>query len=244
MRIVSIMVAGGIWTVLSWSQSTSGSAPVPDRLIADPQHYHLEFQNQWVRVIREKIGPHESALLHRHPAPGAVVIYLTDQNILQTQENGSTRSAEHKAGDATWSSPSAHQARNLSDRPFEAIAIEPKAGVAGAAAPVSAAENKLEAAIVDPQHYHVEFENDLVRVIRFPMGAHDKTLMHTHPATGAVIVALTDQNTRQTLADGTSREIRHKAGEAWWGAPNIAHQDENANDTRAVVIRIELKQAR
>jgi quercetin dioxygenase-like cupin family protein len=90
----------------------------------------------------------------------------------------------------------------------------------------------------------VEFENDLVRVIRFPMEPHDKTLMHTHPSTGAVIVALTDQHTRQTLADGTSREIRHKAGEAWWGAPNIAHQDENANDARAVVIRIELKQAR
>ena len=97
---------------------------------------------------------------------------------------------------------------------------------------------------MDPKHYHVEFENDLVRVIRFPMAPHDKTAMHTHPPTGAVIVALTDQNTRQTMANGTTRAISHKAGEAWWGAPNIAHQDENASDTRSEVIRIELKGVR
>jgi quercetin dioxygenase-like cupin family protein len=193
-----------------------------------------------VRVIREKMGPHETAPRHRHPEPG-VVVFLTDQNISQTSEDGSTRVVRHKAGDVAWSPASTHKDENLNDAAFEYVEIEPKGG---AAAPPSAAENKLEAAIVDPKHYHVEFENDLVRVIRFPMEPHDKTLLHTHPSTGAVIVALTDQNTRQTLADGAAREIRHKAGEAWWGAPNFAHQDENKSDTRAVVIRIELKQAR
>jgi len=173
-----------------------------------------------------------------------VVVFLTDQNIFQTQEDGSTRMVRHKAGDVAWLPAGTHKGENRSDATFESVEIDPQKSAGGATAPVSAAENKLEAALVDPKHYHVEFENDLVRVIRFPMEPHDKTLMHTHPSTGAVIVALTDQNTRQTLADGTSREIRHKAGEAWWGAPNIAHQDENASDTRSVVIRIELKPAR
>jgi len=234
MRSVWIVVAGSALLSLGWSQSL-------DPLIADPQHYRLEFQNQWVRVIREKMGPHENAMRHQHPEPGGVVVFLTDQNILQTAEDGSTRVVRHKAGDVTWAPASTHKGENLNDAAFEYVEVEPKGGTA---APPSAAENKLEAAVVDSGHYRVEFENDLVRVIRFPMEPHDKTLMHTHPPTGAVIVALTDQNTRQTLADGTAREIRHKAGEAWWGAPNIAHRDENASDARAVVIRIELKQAR
>ena len=228
-------MAGSVFLAAGWAQDS-------DPVIADPQHHHLEFQNQWVRIIREKMGPHENAT--RHAEPGSVVVFLTDQNISETQENGSTRMVRHKAGDVVWSPAGTHKDENRSDATFESVVIEPKKAAGGTAAPASAAENKLEAAIVDPKHYHVEFENDLVRVIRFPMEPHDKTLMHTHPSTGAVIVALTDQNTRQTLADGTSREIRHKAGEAWWGAPNIAHQDENASDKRAVVIRIELKQAR
>jgi quercetin dioxygenase-like cupin family protein len=215
-----------------------------DPVIADPQHYHLEFQNQWVRIIREKIGPRENTARQQRPEPGSVVVFLTDQNIFETQEDGSARVVRHQAGDVAWQPAGAHKDETRSDATFESVEIEPKKAAGGAAAPPSVAENKLEAAIVDPKHYHVEFENDLVRVIRFPMEPHDKTLMHTHPPTGAVIVALTDQNTRQTLADGTAREIQHKAGEAWWGAPNIAHQDENASDKRSEVIRIELKQGR
>jgi quercetin dioxygenase-like cupin family protein len=237
MRSVWIVVAGSVLLATGWSQNL-------DSVIADPQHFHLEFQNQWVRIIREKMGPRESTARQRLPASGSVVVFLTDQNISETMEDGSTRMVRHKAGDVSWSPAGTHKDENRNDSTFESVVIEPKRSAGGATAPPSDAENKLEAAIVDPKHYHVEFENELVRVIRFPMEPHDKTLMHTHPSTGAVIVALTDQYTRQTLADGTAREIRHKAGEAWWGAPNIAHQDENASDTRAVVIRIELKQAR
>ena len=203
MRSIRIVVAGSVFLATGWSQSL-------DPVIADPQHYHLEFQNQWVRIIREKMGPHENASRHHHA--GSVVVFLTDQNIFETQENGSTRMVRHKAGDVAWSPAGTHKDENRSDAAVESVEIEPKRAGGGAAAPPSAAENKLEAAIVDPKHYHVQFENDLVRVIRFPMEPHDKTLMHTHPSTGAVIVALTDQNTRQTLADGTSREIRHKRG--------------------------------
>lgn len=63
MRGVWIVIAGGVFLALGWAQSL-------DPLIADPQHYRLEFQNQWVRVIRENMGPHEKALLHHHPEPG------------------------------------------------------------------------------------------------------------------------------------------------------------------------------
>ena len=51
-----------------------------DPLIADPQHYRLEVENQWVRAIREHMGPHESMPMHQHPQPGAVIVFLTDRH--------------------------------------------------------------------------------------------------------------------------------------------------------------------
>ena len=244
MRSLWITLVAGVFAVSGWPQSPDAGAKSLDPLVADPAHYHLEFQNQWVRVIRERMGPHESELLHHHPEPGAVVVYLTDQNTRQTSEDGTIRIVRHKAGDVRWSPASTHRGENQNDAPFEYIGVEPKPSASGAGSQQKKYDDSRDGLIVEPQHYHVEFENELVRVIRFTLEPHEKGVMHTHPPTGAILVALTAQNTHQLLSDGTARDNQHKAGEVWWGAPNIAHQDENMLSTRTVLIRIELKQAR
>jgi oxalate decarboxylase/phosphoglucose isomerase-like protein (cupin superfamily) len=65
--------------------------------------------------------------------------------------------------------------------------------------------------------------------------------LHKHPATGAILVHLTDQNMRLTMADGTVRDSRYAAKQARWVEPGIAHQDENVSDMPLRFIRIELK---
>jgi uncharacterized protein (UPF0218 family) len=42
---------------------------------------------------------------------------------------------------------------------------------------------------VDPQRCTVEFENDQVRVLRIHYGPHEKSVMHGHPASGAVFLS-------------------------------------------------------
>ena len=37
-----------------------------DAVIADPQHYTVEFENDRVRIIRIKYGPHEKSVMHSH----------------------------------------------------------------------------------------------------------------------------------------------------------------------------------
>lgn len=107
----------------------------------------------------------------------------------------------------------------------------------------TAIQDKLDATVVDAQHYHVELENEYVRVIRVSLGPHEKLRMHTHPVTGAVLVHLTDQNMRLTFADGTSRDSRYAARQVRWVEPGVAHQDENASDKPLTFIRVELKLA-
>jgi hypothetical protein len=39
---------------------------------------------------------------------------------------------------------------------------------------------------VDPKHYKVELENEQVRVLRINYGAHEKSVMHSHPNSVAI----------------------------------------------------------
>lgn len=214
-----------------------------DPLVADPQHYHLEFENQWVRVIREQMGPHEKMPMHQHPLPGSVIVFLTDRHNRLTSQDGKSQELRDHFGDLMWSPASTHRSENLGDAPFEAVQIEPRRPAGVAPAPPFSVE-KLDATVVDPQHYHVELENEYVRVIRVGIGPHEKLLLHQHPDTGAVLVHLTDQDMRLTLADGTTRDSRYPAKQVRWVGPGAAHQDENLSDTPLKFIRIELKLAK
>ena len=91
----------------------------------DPKQYKVEFENDQVRVLRVKFGPHQGAPLHEHQL-NRVVVYLTDQNTRMTQADGKVDTAVHKAGEASWGGPVQHKEDNLMDGPFEAIVVELK----------------------------------------------------------------------------------------------------------------------
>jgi quercetin dioxygenase-like cupin family protein len=91
----------------------------------DPKHYTIEFENDQVRVLRVRIGPHEVAPLHEHGL-NRVTILLTDQNFRVTTKDGKVDTIQKKAGDVTWGTPLIHKEENLSDSPFEVIAVEIK----------------------------------------------------------------------------------------------------------------------
>jgi len=212
-----------------------------DPLVADPQHYQLEFQNEWVRVLREHMGPRETMRMHQHPAPGAVIVFFTDRHNRLTGPDGVSQELRNPAEAVMWSTGGTHRGENLTDAPFEAVQIEPRQGGSVAARPFTI--GKLDATVVDPRHYHIELENEYVRVLRVTIGAYEKLALHEHPNTGAVLVQLSDQNLRLTLADGTARESRYAAKQVRWVEPGGPHQDENLSAMPLRFIRVELKLA-
>ena len=238
-----------VWTAVAlvasaasgWTQKPLATMKLQDPLIVDPQHYHLEIENQWTRTFREHMEPHGKLVWHKHPDPGAVVVYMTNQNVRQVLLDGTIRNVQHKRGDVAWWPASAHESENLADIPFECIQIEPRTPPGVGLKPFP--KEKTDAVIVDPERYRVEFENDLVRVIRVKTGPREKLGMHKHPETFAVIVYLTDQNMQQTLADGGKRENHYKSGQVRYGPKDQAHADENLSDQPFELIRVELKHA-
>ena len=95
-----------------------------------------------------------------------------------------------------------------------------------------------DAVKTDPKHYKVVFENDTVRVLRISYGPHEKSIMHEHP--NSVAVLLTDESARFTTPDGNTVELTGKAGDAVW-APAGKHLPENLADKVFELILVELK---
>ena len=96
-----------------------------DPVKVDPKHYKVEFENNDVRVLRVKIEPQGIAPMHEHSV-NRVTVFLTDQDFSVQDSTGKTAISKHKAGDAVWGTPVTHTEKNLSDRPFEVLAVELK----------------------------------------------------------------------------------------------------------------------
>lgn len=91
---------------------------------------------------------------------------------------------------------------------------------------------------VDADHYKLEFENELVRILRIKYGPKEKSVMHDHYS--GVVVFLRDSKGQFTLPDGSTVQTSGKAGDVQW-APAGAHLPENTSNNVLEVILVELK---
>jgi hypothetical protein len=91
-----------------------------------------------------------------------------------------------------------------------------------------------DAVTADSKHYTVEFENDIVRVLRVRLGAGDSTPRHSHSAYCAI--ELTDSSLKE--ADGPTSES--KAGQVFCGDAT-AHAPRNVGKALAESIVVEFK---
>ena len=101
--------------------------------------------------------------------------------------------------------------------------------------PILSAQDATKA---DPKHYKVVSENDQVRILRVHYGPHEKSVMHSHPA--SVAVFLTDTKGQFTYPDGKKENFERKAGDAQY-SPAVTHLPENTSDKPFDVIVVELK---
>ncbi len=95
-----------------------------DAAKVDPKHYTVVVDNDQVRVLRARYGPHEKSVMHEHPA--AVAVFMTDGQIKFTMADGTSRDASMKAHDAIWEDATKHLPENTGDKPVEVIVIELK----------------------------------------------------------------------------------------------------------------------
>jgi quercetin dioxygenase-like cupin family protein len=108
-----------------------GNCMAQDPVKVDPGHYTVEVENDRVRVLRIKYGPHEKSVMHGHPA--LVGVMLTDGQFRFTYPDGKSEEISAKAGQVLYFDAFEHLPENLGDTPFEVIAVELKGKAATAA---------------------------------------------------------------------------------------------------------------
>jgi hypothetical protein len=96
-----------------------------DGVSVDPKDFKLELDNAQVRVIRLKIGPHQSVPMHEHLL-NYVLVPITDENIRETSADGKSEVVQRKAAQYAWCAPGKYKIENLDDKPYEAVIVEVK----------------------------------------------------------------------------------------------------------------------
>src|SRR5262245_6392737 len=123
-RTVPLALAIVLLNGLSLSSGPRPQAPPGlDPTVVDPAHFTVEFENEYVRVIR--ITPERGRqVMHAHPPPGAVVVALSDAELRVTTTDGVSRQISYKAGEARWAATTdAHQDEVISNGPVELIRV-------------------------------------------------------------------------------------------------------------------------
>ncbi len=193
----------------------------------------VAFENEYVRVLHWTTAPHGTTPMHEHPA--MVTVSLTSGKERYTTPDGKSKEIESKAGQANWSEPEKHSSLDLNDKKGEAIQVELKKKPGPPMTALSAADDPVK---LDPKHYQAELQNDRVRVIRIKYGRNEKSVMHGHPAAGAMY--LTEGKAKITLPNGTSSVTEIKAGQVQWTALG-KHLPENVGGKPFELVLVELR---
>lgn len=157
----------------------------PDAVTADPSHYTVEFENDAARLLRITYQPGETSVMHRHPENCA--IFLRGQpGTMESPGGGVEEVAAMDVGTLNCGGSAVHLPSNTGEGELELILVEFKEG---ATAGPGISLEAPDAVAVDPDHYTVEFENDLVRMIRIAYQPGDTSVMHSHAANCIVWLA-------------------------------------------------------
>ncbi len=155
---------------------TRAPSDYPDAVTADPAHYSVEFENDAVRLLRVRYGPGEESVMHYHPAICSVA--LGEASWKMTDAEGAETESTNVLGEVECNEENAHLPENTSSASSEVVLIEFKEGATAG----TATWEEPDAPTADPDHYSVEFENDVARLIRIQYEPGDATVMHRHPA--------------------------------------------------------------
>src|SRR5215510_9073289 len=172
-----------------------------------PQAYKLDFENDWVKVLRVHYAAKEKIPEHDHPATGAAYVYLNDSGPVIFKHVGLsygaiTRPAVKARSFRVWYAvKETHEVENPEDTPSDSVRIEIKTE------PVNG--NSLHGKF-QPEEYpanenfqKVQFDNEQIRASRLAVAPRKKLTVSTGANEPALLVALTPANFK--LKKGNAR---------------------------------------
>ena len=215
--------------LLLLSAASAGAQSIPGAVLAKHEpHHHLAFEDATLRVLRVRVAPHDTTLLHEHDpdyfwvALGASTVVNAKPGIADATIASADRSVHYTPGKF------AHVARNPGDAPFDNITVE-------LLEPQTDVRNLCERALGDKpldcpttgrssEYFvggteHPAFASDQIRVSLVTI-APGQSLRSSAVAKPAWVIALDTASTKHDLvttgvAQWVGGALRSRVGQKW-----------------------------
>jgi len=210
-----------------------------------PQAYKLDFENDWVKVLRAHYAAKATAPEHDHPATAAAFVYLNDSGPVIFRHVGLsygaiTRPAAKARSFRLWFAvKETHEVENTGDTPSDFVRIEFKTE------PVNARSLRGKFA---PEEYppdenfqKVQFENEQIRATRLAVAPRKKLAVTTAASEPALLVALTPARFKFKKGKNKPSKLSLDAGKTNWIEQGATVELENTGGAPAELLRFDLK---
>jgi hypothetical protein len=175
-----------------------------DAAAADPAKYSVLYENDIAEMIRVKYPAGARSVMHSHPA--GCVIFYKDATLKTTSSTGEVRTDAFRQGDVSCGDGYSHMLENVGqDTEFIQVHLKNRKTFdhlqTGRSLVYPARIKAPDPIDVDPAHYFVQFENDVVRLARIKVPGGVKTPLHAHLA--YCIVEIRDMETGVKAGDSS-----------------------------------------
>ena len=216
-----------------------------DPLKTLPQAYKLQFENEWVKVVRVHYAPHEKLPAHEHTPMASAYVYLTDGgpvvfNHVDKDYGAVTRPATKAGSFRVYRGIQEHHTvENKSDLASDFLRVEFKTD------PVD--EKTLRGKFFREEYpagenfQKVQFENVQIRITRMACAPRNKLDVDTSSGRPALVIALSSAQMKVSQSKGGSKKVKLDLGQSRWIDGNHQEQFTNADAAPVELLRFDFK---
>jgi len=223
------------------------AASAQDPLTTLPKTYNLQFENDWVKIVRAHYGPHEKIPAHDHSRLPVAYVYLNNGGPVIFKHIGGDNPALTRPATTTGSyrlSPTTfidetHEVENTADVPSEFLRVEFKTYTVDRDSMIGR-HNRGEYP-PGKNHQKVEFENGQMRITRLicaPRQSLDVEIISPNPA---LFIVLSDANCRLTAGKREAKQTTLALGQTIWMPTAGIARFENMSDSPLEFLKFDLK---
>jgi quercetin dioxygenase-like cupin family protein len=214
--------------------AAQATAPIIE-ITAEPSH-HLLFENTYARAFKVDLAPNAAMILHHH-RHDYIFTVLAASKIENDIVGQAPFLRTFKDGETVFvPGPLAHTAKNLTDKPFQVIAVELMSNDPAQLSHKWDEDRGLH--ILNGGTQDILFVKDGVRATDLELNPGGILPKHHH-AGPHVVVAITDLDLRSDVEGKGPASVQLKAGEAAWVQGGATHTVTNVGKQNARLITLE-----
>lgn len=221
------------------------SAAAQDPLKVAPEAYKLEFENDWVRVVRVHYGPRARIPVHDHPRWGTAYVYLNDGPEVVFKHVGSelgsiTRPATKAGGFRLYKArKEVHEVENLGDTASDFLRVEFKTRPA-AESPLRGRYYR-EFHLSSENYQKLQFENEQIRITRIICAGGQTIKLASDSGRPSLFVAITAGSLNVNDSKGSSTKLEIQPGQTKWFGSEQPQSLTNLVASNAEFLRFDFK---